>query len=590
MGMRKPLLVALAVVAALLVAGPRPTAQANPLTVYVINTNVGAWLTGVTPAAYVTALSGSGATRVPIAGGFAAAQAGSAGQVSSDMAHAGDDWIVVQTNDSASPVTLNGRGLVCMPACDNVATQTPDATDKTAVWHVTSAGTFAGGAATATQTGVFLDSRTLTVVGSAQDMQLSMVGNKTTIQEGAFMCPMDGSPALPANATARAVYTDVNRTELVGYQPTFSTSSVAQMAVGNALGTTLGPSAASVPVITLAQADATVSAEDAVCGIATGSATLTATTAPNEVAGPFLTVARQQAITITGGPATIALGAAPPAITCDGVNSSTVTATVRDAASNLVVDNTPVTFSVVALGVANPIQTVTTNGVATTTVTPFPGAPGDTVIVTSGSVQRSIGVLCSPPPPPSVPHVASGGVTTTVQAELAGAMASTVYRIDLFSNASCTGSTVGGTFLGSFTTTSDVTGALKITEILTTGVPPGQVVEAAATDPYNYESPLSACQTVVARQCVDDTLCNGYTDAQKIALGKDPFTYCSIMRADVTGDGMVAINDLGKLALVFGQTIPPAPARYDQDRDGKITIVDLGKQALVFGQSVSACP
>ncbi|HYM14985.1 MAG TPA: hypothetical protein VEZ14_05460, partial [Dehalococcoidia bacterium] len=65
---------------------------------------------------------------------------------------------------------------------------------------------------------------------------------------------------------------------------------------------------------------------------------------------------------------------------------------------------------------------------------------------------------------------------------------------------------------------------------------------------------------------------------------------CAIRRADVTGDNVVAINDLGKLALVFGLPVPVAPARYDQDGDGAITNVDLGKQALVFGQNVSACP
>lgn len=84
---------------------------------------------------------------------------------------------------------------------------------------------------------------------------------------------------------------------------------------------------------------------------------------------------------------------------------------------------------------------------------------------------------------------------------------------------------------------------------------------------------------------------DGYTDTEEAALTipKDPYTFCAIMRADVTMDHVVAINDLGKLALQFGQAIPPATARYDQDFDGKITLVDLGKQALRFGQNVSAC-
>ncbi|HYM15812.1 MAG TPA: carboxypeptidase regulatory-like domain-containing protein [Dehalococcoidia bacterium] len=87
-----------------------------------------------------------------------------------------------------------------------------------------------------------------------------------------------------------------------------------------------------------------------------------------------------------------------------------------------------------------------------------------------------------------------------------------------------------------------------------------------------------------------DSSGDGYTDLMKTRLGRNPNVYCAIMRADVTYDGVVAINDLGKLALVFGQSVPTAPPRYDQDRDGKITIVDIGKQALVFGQKVPACP
>ncbi|MHB8377073.1 MAG: dockerin type I domain-containing protein [Dehalococcoidia bacterium] len=101
---------------------------------------------------------------------------------------------------------------------------------------------------------------------------------------------------------------------------------------------------------------------------------------------------------------------------------------------------------------------------------------------------------------------------------------------------------------------------------------------------------FSGCVTVVARQCTDDTLCNGYTDAQKIALGKDPFTYCGIMRADVNGDGNVNILDLPGIAQHYGQDIPPAPARIDQNADARINIFDLSLAASDYGRAVSACP
>ncbi|HYM14741.1 MAG TPA: hypothetical protein VEZ14_04220 [Dehalococcoidia bacterium] len=90
--------------------------------------------------------------------------------------------------------------------------------------------------------------------------------------------------------------------------------------------------------------------------------------------------------------------------------------------------------------------------------------------------------------------------------------------------------------------------------------------------------------------CTDDADGDGYTGVQELLLGKDPSVYCAIMRADVTGDGAVAIDDLAKVAAYFGRPVPPAPPRYDQNADNVLTIADLGRQAAVFGQRVTACP
>ena len=89
-----------------------------------------------------------------------------------------------------------------------------------------------------------------------------------------------------------------------------------------------------------------------------------------------------------------------------------------------------------------------------------------------------------------------------------------------------------------------------------------------------------------------DTDGDGYTDAQEITMGKDPFAFCKIMRADVNGDGKVNIVDLSMLASHYNQTVPPAPARDDQGAvpDGKINIIDLSAAASVYNQLVSACP
>jgi hypothetical protein len=203
-----------------------------------------------------------------------------------------------------------------------------------------------------------------------------------------------------------------------------------------------------------------------------------------------------------------------------------------------------------------------------------------TIIVTDGSV----------PPSPAVPHASSGGTTTTFEVTLSGGVVgSGLYQIDLFSSPSC-GAVSGNTHLGTFPASTDAGGNIKLYAIAPAAVTPGWVVQATATDPGSVTSPMSGCQPVVARSCTDDTTCNGYTDAQKIALGKDPFIYCAIMRADVDGDGQVTIVDLAIVAQAFLAFVPPAPARYDQDRDGQITIVDLGTIAQEFLQFVDACP
>jgi hypothetical protein len=83
---------------------------------------------------------------------------------------------------------------------------------------------------------------------------------------------------------------------------------------------------------------------------------------------------------------------------------------------------------------------------------------------------------------------------------------------------------------------------------------------------------------------------DGYTNVQEIALGRDPFTYCAIMRADVNTSGAVSIGDLALVAAHFGQSVPTAPARYDQNGSNTISIGDLALMASHFGQNVSACP
>lgn len=99
--------------------------------------------------------------------------------------------------------------------------------------------------------------------------------------------------------------------------------------------------------------------------------------------------------TVTPNSASVSLTASPAAIICDGVHSSVVSAKVTDAQGDNVVDGTPVSFSVVALGTSNPSDTFTVNGSASSVVTPFAGSTaGVTVVVMSGLAQASIRIDC----------------------------------------------------------------------------------------------------------------------------------------------------------------------------------------------------
>ena len=89
---------------------------------------------------------------------------------------------------------------------------------------------------------------------------------------------------------------------------------------------------------------------------------------------------------------------------------------------------------------------------------------------------------------------------------------------------------------------------------------------------------------------VADTDGDGYTDGDEVALSKDPLTYCAIMRADVDRDGNDSILDMTAVASQFGQHVPPATARYDQNGSDSIEILDLTIMASNFLKTVSMCP
>ncbi|MBM3134004.1 MAG: hypothetical protein FJZ89_01685 [Chloroflexi bacterium] len=127
-----------------------------------------------------------------------------------------------------------------------------------------------------------------------------------------------------------------------------------------------------------------------VSGLSIGTAQVSA------AAGVVLRVVE---VTFTiGPPASVTVTASPPSISIV-TGSSTVTATVRDAGNNLVADGAVVSFAT-SLGTVNPLTALTTNGIATTTLTA--GTKTGTAIVTAtvDAIWATTDVTFTTPYPP----------------------------------------------------------------------------------------------------------------------------------------------------------------------------------------------
>jgi hypothetical protein len=89
-----------------------------------------------------------------------------------------------------------------------------------------------------------------------------------------------------------------------------------------------------------------------------------------------------------------------------------------------------------------------------------------------------------------------------------------------------------------------------------------------------------------------DTDLDFYSDAQEVAIGKNPTVYCGIMAADIDMDGVVTGLDLNRIAKVYlkqsGQV--GFDPRSDINRDGVINGLDLNMVAKYFLRPVTQCP
>jgi Bacterial TSP3 repeat len=91
-----------------------------------------------------------------------------------------------------------------------------------------------------------------------------------------------------------------------------------------------------------------------------------------------------------------------------------------------------------------------------------------------------------------------------------------------------------------------------------------------------------------------DTDNDGWSDGAEAAIGTDPLDACAdtllddAWPADVDNDTFSDITDISALTGVFGEPVPPAPARYDigsEPPDGFVDITDVSRMTGLFGQS-----
>lgn len=184
----------------------------------------------------------------------------------------------------------------------------------------------------------------------------------------------------------------------------------------------------------------------------------------------------------------------------------------------------------------------------------------------SGGIVLAAGANNNPPTP-VLSSASSDGASTSIQGTLTAA-ASTLYRLEFFSDTVCDGSGAGqGRIpLGSSQVMTNGAGSGAISTTANVPTTPGQIVSATATDPAGNTSQFSACVTGTSNH------------------------YCTVRRADENGDGTVNILDLTIVAHAFLQPIPVAAARLDQNGDGVINILDLSQQGSVFLGKTANCP
>lgn len=198
---------------------------------------------------------------------------------------------------------------------------------------------------------------------------IAVVAEPTTISVSDAQGNSLNAPALPNETTIRATARDVNNRTLAGVPITFSSTD------GNALF--IPQNAPTATVTTDAQGVATVRLRSS-----TKAQTITVSASSATVAGST------QVTFLPGPPAQVTLSANPEIISANGTSTSTLTAEVKDAVGNPVVDGVMVVFSTTAGSISGPAPTV--QGIATATLTSSTQPGTAQVRAAVGNVQSNI--------------------------------------------------------------------------------------------------------------------------------------------------------------------------------------------------------
>jgi len=270
---------------------------------------------------------------------------------------------------------------------------------------------------TATQSGIDVE-MDYTVVGMPDDM--SLTATKTTLQEGAEDSSCDLGAFTDSIGAAQvtgllAEVVDEDGTALTGINVGWDSSDedvlhFALVQADDELTPIHDEEGDEIDLTTSILSGGVVAAQQLGCGVDPGDVTVTAWI-PGET-----NIDAEIDLTVVGAPASMTLAASPSPITCNGVNSSEVSATLLDSAGKPVVAGNSVRFEVVALGIAEPIIAKTdANGVAKSKITPLSGVTaGVTVLVSvvdDDSIEGNVLVACQPAAPIVPPPVTPPAVT-----------------------------------------------------------------------------------------------------------------------------------------------------------------------------------